>query len=114
MTAMADSKPKMLQVMPQTYTAAHHQGGLGCFETLHGSVARSSQFNKYIPCMSLTERVQLVKRTERKHEACFGGDVALSSGDSRLLLQYREVISGLGFKTGYQSGNQPLSIDCQV
>lgn len=50
-----------------------------------------------------------MKRTEWKHEACFRGDVAPSSGDSRLLLQYGEVISGLGFKTGYQSGNDDLT-----
>lgn len=48
-----------------------------------------------------------------RHVSGVGG-VAPSSGDSKVLLQYKEVISGLGFKTGYQSDNQPLSMDCQV
>lgn len=93
MTAMADSKPKKLQVMPPNLYCSPPPGGdrdvlkhfLEAFVPVLLSLIN-------VPCVSLTEQVQLVKRREWKHEACFRGDVALSAGDSRLLLQYREVI----------------------
>lgn len=82
--------------------------------TTRGRQRCSSQFNKYIPLRVMNWTGTLGEAHRVEHEACFGGDVAPPLGDSKLLLQYREVISGLGFKTGYQSGNQPSSIDCQV